>query len=232
MTDRGRRLTDLANRCRAGETEALTELMRQAEYFIRYMVQPHREALRGCRSRIDHEDLMSAGRIGVLQALERFDGRGAFTTYAGYWIRKEVHEAFVGGASPVAITRSVHDRYQAHRQGRRVACPLLPDRLEAAEVALRGARWIDAIPDVSARSDEEEAREMDEDEARRRVEAILSGLPDREAAILRLRHGLDGERPMSLREIGESLGITKERVRQIIQAAIDRVRSQHEEIVA
>jgi RNA polymerase primary sigma factor len=66
--------------------------------------------------------------------------------------------------------------------------------------------------------------EVEDNDQLRRLEHLLDEIDDRSATILKLRYGLEGEDPMTLKEIGQRIGLTRERVRQIEHAALDKLR--------
>lgn len=206
-TEAGRKLTELANRYRQGETDVATEVIEHAERFVISVVHRHATILR--QGRYDFDDLISAGRIGLLEALRRFDGRGAFSTYAVHWIRKEVNEVLYTNTSALSISLGTYNRLLAARKGYGQA-PLKPDQLMAAEIAMRRTSTLEEGYYLTDESDGPESRISRETEAER-IRAAVASLPDRQAKAIWLYYGLGGQRPKTHREIGRVLGCTGSR---------------------
>jgi RNA polymerase primary sigma factor len=163
------------------------------------------------------EDLINAGNMGLVEAARRFDpSRGAqFVTYAVWWIRKMICEAVSREAVIVFVPS-----YQ-RRLARRVA---------GADEPLRRIREIrlDETGDRGDRGPRRELRTTEPDPEHaamlsqniERLRAALAVLPRRERLVLQHRYGLDGATELSLHEIGRTLGVSRERVRQIEQGAL------------
>jgi RNA polymerase sigma factor (sigma-70 family) len=162
------------------------------------------------------EDLMQAGVFGLLRAAELFDpGRGAaFSTYAVPWVRHMIDRA--------TQTTGRLIRIPTHQQTG-------PDRLPAAELA-RLARPLPVpltlLPDPRC-PDPAQALEADDAAAARVgvVREMLRALPAREAHVLVCRFGLAGNPEETLQQLGERLGLTRERVRQLERKALDKLAS-------
>src|SRR6187455_3017983 len=197
-------------------------------------------------------DLINEGNLGLIKAAQRFDEtRGfKFISYAVWWIRQSILQAL---AEQSRIVRVPLNRAGAlHRIGKRASTLLQelgrqPTHLEIAEglditeeevaktmlisqvhLSLDAPmtpgednRLLDYLPDTTNRTPDEQTFEKALTEA---IEESLSGLKERESKILRLYFGLDGEDPMTLEDIGTLLGITRERVRQIKEKALSRLR--------
>lgn len=197
-------------------------------------------------------DLVQAGNIGLLGAVERFDWRrgNRFSTYATWWIRQAVIREM--GDS----TRTI--RLPAHLRHHLVGLLRARDRLQvklghepsmgeiAAEVDVPIGRvnQLLALEDavsLSAPTGDSDDRELCDlvadsgatdpaDTAATRsehqdVRRLLDQLSEHQAAVLRLRYGLDGSEPRSLEDVGHALGISRERVRQLEVRALHRLRA-------
>jgi RNA polymerase primary sigma factor len=236
----------LAARAREGDAEALDALVCANLRFVvsvakRYQ---HRGVLLA--------DLVSEGNVGLLRAARRFDeSKGCkFVSYAVWWIRQAVLQA-IGEQSYLARVPlgQVATLHQVSRETNALSQVLgrSPTRSELARhvkvsdgtldnaltilrppVSLEGERFgtrarldeLFADPGV----DDPDARVADEALADG-VRAVLGTLRAREARVLRLYFGFDGEEPKTLQEIGAILSITRERVRQIKEKALQRLRS-------
>ncbi len=184
---------DLARRARAGDLAARDELARANLRFVVYVAKRFRG--RG----LPLEDLIAEGNVGLMKAIDRFDPeRGfRFTTYSSWWIRQSIGRAL---AYAPAVRVPKHAPAEA-----------VPTRLsdDARDAALRHA-------DVDMRSNG--VAERDE---RAWVCSVVGRLAAREQEIVRLRFGLDGGAPWTLRRIGDRVGLTRERVRQILNETFD-----------
>jgi RNA polymerase primary sigma factor len=237
---------DLARRIRTGDRDAIDTLVRANLRFVVSVARRYRTQA------VPLSDLVNEGNIGLLRAVHRFDGtKGVrFISYAVWWIRQAILQAL---AEQSCIVRVPLNRVGARTRARAHANALLqrlgrePRHAEIAEaMGLGEAEVADAmsfaLPHVSldapttpgesgCRLDhlaDEDGAALDEQLlARALTEAVtesLSALTDREATILRLYFGLADEEPLTLEQIGAAMGVTRERVRQIKERALARLR--------
>jgi RNA polymerase primary sigma factor len=198
------------------------------------------------------EDLIEEGNLGLLRAVEGFDGSmdTRFSTYASYWIKQSIRRAVMNNGKPIRLPAYMVNLLAKWRRataglGDRLGRQPTPDevarelrlstkKLNIVKQALLansltpqpdgggddGFAIDDVLTDDRARSPDDLLIEADD------LERTLSGierLDDRERTVLRMRFGLDPYLPMTLREVGESLGLTRERVRQLeVQALTKR----------
>ena len=197
-------------------------------------------------------DLINEGNLGLIRAAHKFDETKGikFISYAVWWIRQAILQAL---AEQSRIVRVPLNRAGAlHRIGRRSSAllqelgrePTVDEIAEGLDISQEEVertlaisqshlsldapltpgednRLLDYLPDQYSPGPEDEAYEH---ALKKTIEEALATLKEREAKILRLYFGLDDQEPMTLEEIGSLLGITRERVRQIKEKALVRLR--------
>jgi RNA polymerase primary sigma factor len=227
------------------DANARDELVRANLSFVAMIAREYRS------HGVPYEDLLHEGAVGLTEAARRFDGKKGvkFITYARWWIRKEILRAVSEQSSLVSIPdhrkrllRRLHlERTSLQSKlGRRLTweevsalssrTPGEVDRIREAEhipVWLDHSREADGKPALVERiADprvESAEKELIRNELRERVEDALGSLTQRQRRILASRFGLDGERAMTLREIGAREGISRERTRQIEHDSLIRL---------
>jgi RNA polymerase primary sigma factor len=199
----------LGTRVRAGDEAAIAELATRNLRFVisvakRYQ---HRGVALG--------DLIGEGNVGLLRAARRFDpALGVrFISYAVWWIRQALQSAIARQCSvvriPIVVARSEGARRPADIS---LDTPLSSDGNQT-------------LLDLIGSADDESAESgCTATDCGSRIDEALSHLPERDAKILRLHFGLDGGSEHSLVEIGQLLGVTRERVRQVRDRALRRLR--------
>ena len=236
----------LAQLIHKGDEEALNKLVRSNLRFVVSVAKKYQN------QGVPLPDLINEGNLGLIRAGHKFDETKGikFISYAVWWIRQAILQAL---AEQSRIVRVPLNRAGAlHRIGRRSSSLLqelgreptveeIAQELEISTDEVRRTlaisqshlsldapltpgednRLLDYLPDQFSPGPDDDTY----DEAlKRTIEEALSSLKEREAKILRLYFGLDDQDPMTLEEIGGLLGITRERVRQIKEKALLRLR--------
>ena len=196
-------------------------------------------------------DLIEEGNLGLLRAVEGFDPdmNTRFSTYASYWIKQSIKRALVNSAKTIRIpaymvellskwrraTAKLQDELNRTPTAEEVAAELgLPKKkLRIVKKAIHlynstpqsdksegGWSLGDMLADERLKGPEDEMIEHDN---LKHVFGMLEHMDSREATILRMRFGLDDAEPRTLKEIGELLGLTRERVRQIESEALSKL---------
>jgi RNA polymerase primary sigma factor len=190
-------------------------------------------------------DLVEEGNVGLLRAVDRFDPRKncRFSTYATWWIRQSIRRALVNTSRMVRLPVHVVEDVARWKTAENEAIQRLGRRAQSHEIsghrsekarrtiedAARGARPVrlDAVEPAQELAEGDGARSPEEAlwsrMDREALQGVLRSISPREATILRYRFGLyDGE-PLTLGEVGRLLHITRERVRQLEKAALDKL---------
>ena len=240
------REVELSARIKNGDIAARDELVQANLRFVIDVAKNYQN--RG----LSFPDLISAGNLGLMTAAERFDGaRGyKFISYAVWWIRQSILQTIAEHVRTVRLPLNklslLKDISKASRklgQGRdqdpdieAIAAELdLPtDVVTDAILSARPVSSLDGafdddekrcllnvIPDTTSKAPD--ANLLDES-ARDQLEEVLNSLDHREQKIIRLYFGLDGKEALTLEQIGSLIGVTRERVRQIKERALSRLR--------
>jgi len=205
-------------------------------------------------------DLISEGNIGLMKAVERFDPKkgGKLSTYGSWWIKQAIKRALANQSKTIRLPVHLVDKISKMRRvgmklqeelGREPTDEELADELGMTAARVRQMRlaairpasldapigddesnnFADVVEDENATSPYEN---LEDKTVTGMLQDMVKHLDEREATILRYRFGLDGGSEKTLEEVGEKFGVTRERVRQIQNLALKKMRKMIEKLEA
>ena len=237
---------ELAQRIRADDQEALDTLVRSNLRFVVSVAKKYQN------QGVSLSDLINEGNLGLIRAAHKFDETKGikFISYAVWWIRQAILQALAEQSRIVRVP--LNRAGTLHRIGKRASALLQELGREATNAEIADGmditeedvaktmsisqthlsldapmtpgednRLLDYLPDTVNPTPEDAIVEQ---ALTNSIQEALAGLKERESKILRLYFGLDAAEPMTLDEIGVVLNITRERVRQIKEKALSRLR--------
>jgi len=242
----GAEQTELAIKAKAGDREAMDKLVKCNLRFVLTIAKEYQYGT------IDIEDLINEGNIGLIKAVDRFDASKGFKfiSYAVWWVRQSIMQYIYENGNMVrlpinkinvigkvnkatdklfqtldreptseelqaATNFSAEDIKSTYTDTNR--CFSIDQKInEDSETEL-----IDVIPGETL---EDIEGKLNGDSLKHEINSVLSSLTEREMQILNLYFGLNGSKEMSLKEIGDTLDLTNERVRQIKELALKKLR--------
>jgi RNA polymerase primary sigma factor len=197
-------------------------------------------------------DLISEGNIGLIKAVERFDPAkgGKLSTYGAWWIKQAIKQAMANQSKTIRLPLHLIDKiYKLNRAslkmseelGREPTDEELSEEIGISSAKLSQYRTVSIRPaSLDAPVNDEDSTEFgeivgDEDaqtpfelfrdkNMRDELSELLEVLDDREREIIYKRFGLDGGKPKTLEEVGKKFGVTRERIRQLQNIALAKLR--------
>ena len=236
----------LAQAIKTGNEESLDKLVRSNLRFVVSVAKKYQN------QGVSLSDLINEGNLGLIRAAHKFDETKGikFISYAVWWIRQAILQALAEQSRIVRVP--LNRAGTLHRIGKRSAAlqqelgrePTVEEIAEGMDISREEVaktlsisqshlsldapltpgednKLLDYLPDTQNAGPDQETFERALTDS---IEEVLSTLKEREAKILRLYFGLEGQEPMTLEEIGSMMGITRERVRQIKEKALARLR--------
>ena len=240
----------LGRRIQAGDQEAIKRLV---EANLRFVVH-YAKRYRGLG--MSYMDLIHEGTLGLMEAAKRFDPERnvKFISYAVWWVRQAIFHALSEHARVFRLPQKLSgqvSKLSAAREKLKSELERPPTIAELAErtalppaeveqlllaagddvslstavgddggLELGDTLEQDSVPSVEV--------EMIKSSFERRIQGMVSGLDEKEREVIRMRFGLDGEDPKTLQEIGEAMGLSRERIRQIESRAKEKLRRSRE----
>jgi RNA polymerase primary sigma factor len=242
--------TELARRIREGDQEALDKLTRANLRFVVSVAKQYQN------QGLSLSDLINEGNVGLMKAAKRFDETKGFKfiSYAVWWIRQSILQAIVEYSRIVRLPlnkvgsyNKVNEAYLSFIQefereptNAELADVLQMTEKEVANMMRSNGRHVSVDAPISGEEGDSTMLDMISGEGnlepdtalmeqslKEEVKQGLSILNIREVEVLSAYYGLDGNKPLTLEEIGELFGLTRERVRQIKERAIRRLRKSY-----
>ena len=240
----------LGRRIREGDQEAVKRLV---EANLRFVVH-YAKRYRGLG--LSYMDLIHEGTLGLMEAAKRFDPERnvKFISYAVWWVRQAIFHSLSEHSRVFRLPQKLSgqvSRVSAAREKLKGELERMPTIAELAERTKLPAAEVeelllaagddvslstavgddgglelgdtleqDSVPSVEV--------EMIRSSFERRIQGMVSGLDEKEREVIRMRFGLDGEEPKTLQEIGEAMGLSRERIRQIESRAKEKLRRSRE----
>jgi RNA polymerase primary sigma factor len=237
---------EMARRIRQGDDEAMAKLTRANLRFVVSVAKQYQN------QGLSLSDLINEGNVGLMKAAKRFDETKGFKfiSYAVWWIRQSILQALaeqsrivrlplnrVGSLNKISKTFSeLEQKFEREPSPEELAEVLEISTGEVVDTLKISGRHVsmdapfvqgeeNSLLDVLENDSEDKPDSgLINDSLRREVQRALSTLTQREADVVTLYFGLNGEHAMTLEEIGEKFNLTRERVRQIKEKAIRRLR--------
>ena len=238
---------ELSAKALAGDKEAINHLV---ECNLKLVV-PIAKRYAGCG--LPLLDLIQEGNLGLIKAAEKYDGSKGwrFSTYATYWIRQTISRALGDQSRTIRIPANMVELLSKVKKASAELTQSLRrdptdqeiadklnielDKVQTVMDIAQATTSLDTPVDddgetsmgdlIADTSTENPYQNMVAEANRQIVESVLSTLSSKEAEILRMRFGIGSDRPMTLEEVGKHYGVTRERIRQVENKAIRKLRN-------
>ena len=241
--------TELALKAQKGDVAAKNKIVNANLRFVVNVAKKYQN------HGLDFTDLISEGNIGLLTAIDKFDvSKGYhFISYAVWWIRQSILKAICEKSRAIRLPlnranelvqieharKAVGGNKTEQQEFEEVAKMLNMDASHVREMVNISREMVSLDAEIN-NSESDSAKVQDfqedtlygrpddsvmEDAMKNDIDKVLDTLRPNEAKVIRLRYGLNGAKPMSLKEVGDECDLTKERIRQIEKHAL--VRLQH-----
>lgn len=244
----GRDITPPKDKIQADSLELADDVRDLVEPHLFYVVQVASEFR---STQVSFEDLLAEGNVGLVEAAHHFDPSHnvKFLTYASWWIRKRILELLNREGKSINLTRYARERHRVVRRAKDELRQKLGREPEHEEIAKVTGMGVEQVRDHSRGSlvvssleqpkagteilpkdllmDPNQADPEEQVELRRMRSVVLnelSQLKPRHRMIIENRFGLDGRPAMTFQQLGERLGISRERARQLEREALQRLR--------
>jgi RNA polymerase primary sigma factor len=235
---------DLAQQAQKGNGEAMRNLVEANLRFVVSYVKKYQGM------GLSLLDLINEGNLGLMEAAKRFDpGRNVrFISYAVWWIRQAIIHALTQHSRIYHIPQKLSDQILLMKRKAALLKADLGREPTREEIAKAMGITVEDIEDLEMMNEKDislSAKYEDDDlevgerisdeispsvelqivktSVQDQVREIIEELDEKEATVLKLRFGLDNDQPQTLQEIGDRLGLTRERIRQIEQKAMRRL---------
>ncbi len=237
---------ELADRIKEGDQEARSHMIRANLRLVVKIAQDY------ANYGLPLLDLISEGNIGLMKAVERFDPNkgGKLSTYAAWWIKQSIKRALANQSKTIRLPVHMVDKISKMRRvamsmseelGREptddeLAEEIGIDRGKLSQLKAASLRPASLDAPISDDDNTEFGEIVGDDNAdtpldllshknmHGQLEGLLSVLDDRERSIIDARFGLNGQKPKTLEEVGQEFGVTRERIRQLQNIALKKLR--------
>ena len=238
---------ELADRIRKGDRDARTHMIKANLRLVVKIAQDYSSY------GLPLADLISEGNIGLMKAVERFDPAkgGKLSTYAAWWIKQSIKRALANQSKTIRLPVHMVDKIAKLRRIRSILAEAYgrePSDEELSEETGIPMKKISLLKRAAQRPTSLDAPVGDDDSSsyaeiigdekavnplealtdknmHHQLDDLMEVLDERETKIIDARFGLNGKTPMTLEDVGREFGVTRERIRQLQNIALDKMRN-------